>query len=480
MRFKNKHRVFYIQLEEYTFQRLKHEVSQNNRSYPKGDKHLKLDIACFFINLIDKRKTLLGEEIDDGFVPLMSSILKNYYYDYKRYITFLKNKEFIEVRDGYSTFKGLSKQYKVIPSQKPFRLIQYLPEDFVFSKKVMGIENKERIRADKTCKHLTKWLHPQFLSIRDTEANNLVDELMRIGYYGHGHFEKRKQKIDLLAKGYISYKREGKDNRLHSILTNMPKDLRPFLLFEQEKQLISLDLKSSQPFMLAGLMNLVIGGEDANIGIAVSKIVGSKRRKGIGSIINMWKENLSPSDIADFRVYMKIVLEDDIYDYIGRNLSAEFIKKNFRFGRYSDKFYSKYSKRKKWKSFDSKRDFSKVTFLEYLYSSGNNNEERIKEVKRILPKAVSKFITSLKKHHKRDFPIFLQNLESFLIIDEITKKFAKKYPNVPLYTIHDSVATTEEYVNLIKEAMEQELLEFFGIKPNIIPEKWMEDHSEAA
>jgi hypothetical protein len=299
-------------LEEQAFQRLKNEVTQNNLNYPKGDKHIKLDIACFFINLIDKRRTLLGEEADDGYVPLMSKILKKYHYDYKRYITFLRDKNFIEVRDGYSTYLKKSKQYRVIYSKEPFSLIQFFPKDSVFEKKVKEIEEKERIRADRSCRHLTKWLHPEFLSINDSEANKKIDELMYQGYFSDGHYAKRKQKIDFLEKGYISYKREGKDNRLHSVLTNLPKDLRSFLRFEQTKKLISLDLKSSQPYMLAGLMNLVIEGGSTNIDIAVSRIIGSKRRKDISCIINMWKENLSPTDIADFRAYIKLVLEDDI------------------------------------------------------------------------------------------------------------------------------------------------------------------------
>lgn len=473
-------RVFFIQLDENIFQRLKFEVTRNNVSYPKGDKHLKLDIASFFINLIDKRRALLGEEAEDGYVALMSSILKKYYYDYKRYITFLRDNGFIEVREGYSTFLGKSKQYRVIPSKEPLVLIQRIPEDSVFSKKIQRIETEERTRADRSCGHLTKWLHPQYLSINAPEANKKVDELISQGYYSDGHYEKRKQKIALLDLGYISYKREGKDNRLHSVLTNLPKDLRAYLLFQQEKQLISLDLKSSQPFILAGFINLALQDRGKEIDMVVSRILGSSRRKVIRDIIIMWKENLSALDITELKAYQKIVLEDDIYDYIGRNVSPEFVKKRSRLGMISDKFYSKSSGVKKWESFKNLRDFSKVALLEYLYSSENNNEERVKEVKRILPKAVNELVSQLKKHSKTDFPIFLQNLESFLIIDKITKRFARRYPKAPLFTIHDSVATTEEYAQVLKEAMEKELFTFFGLKPNVVPEFWSEDSSEAA
>jgi len=344
----------------------------------------------------------------------------------------------------------------------------------------MHIENEEQKRADRSCGHLTKWLHPQYLSIKYSEAINFVDDLQYKGDYSDGQYSKRLQKIELIDKGYISYKREGNDKRLHSVLTNMPKDLRPYLLFEDE-HLISLDLKSSQPFMLAGLINLVIRpNTEKVVNECINEIKGFKRRNRIRVNINMWKENLSSTDIPELKAYIKIVLEDDIYDYVGRNFSTEFLKKKLKFGGYKDKFYCKHKEIKKFKFFNNSRDYAKVTFLEYLYSSPNNTEERIKEVKRILPKAVTDFVNILKKNVKNDFPIFLQNLESYIVIDKVTKEFSKKYPNVPLYTIHDSVATTEKYVQPLQVALERDIKDFFGIMPKIVSEDWFEDPSEAA
>lgn len=43
---------------------------------------------------------------------------------------------------------------------------------------------------------------------------------------------------------------------------------------------------------------------------------------------------------------------------------------------------------------------------------------------------------------KRDLPILLQHLEADCVLDYTCKKIAKKYPDMPLFTIHDSIITT--------------------------------------
>lgn len=472
MQLKKRNRVFFFMLEESIFQRLKKKVTQHNLKHPKGSgDYIKMDVACFFVHLIDKRRTLLGEEVEDGFIPLMSKILKEYHHDYKRYMTFLEKKGLIEVTAGYSTFKGRSKQYRVRYPENPLGLLQIFPEDATFFNKIKKKDSEERRRADRKCKHLTKWLHPDFLNIRTSEAKKMVEDLKEAGR-SKDEISMRQQKIELIEKGYISYKREGKDNRLHSVLTNMPKELRPYIRFQGTYHLISLDIKSSQPFMLAGLINLILNQDKDRLEECIKAVKGVKRRRGIRNIINMWKENLSDLDITELRAYIKLVLEEDIYSYVGRNFSSKFLNRIERGELIVDKFYSQQSESKKEKWFANLRDYCKVVFLEYLYSSNNTNEERIKEVRQILPNAVSRLINDLKKNNKRDFPIFLQNLEAYLLIDKITKDFAKRYPKAPLYTIHDSVATTEEYSEFLRCALEEGIKNFFGIKPQVVSEDW--------
>src|SRR5690606_29990561 len=127
--------------------------------------------------------------------------------------------------------------------------------------------------------------------------------------------------------------------------------------------------------------------------------------------------------------------KDDIYTYIGANFSEEFLNSIQTPLCISDKFYNKKSRRKATKFFDTMRDYSKVVMLEFLYCSVTNKKARYKEIKRILPKDIITLAEELKSVSKSIFPIFLQNIEANLIIDQITKEIALINPELPMYTI---------------------------------------------
>ena len=110
--------------------------------------------------------------------------------------------------------------------------------------------------------------------------------------------------------------------------------------------------------------------------------------------------------------------------------------------------------------------------MEYLYSSPKNKEKRCQEIRRVLPPVVTRVVDKLKEEDKTLFPIFLQNLEAYLVLDRITKKLARLHPKIPLYSIHDSIVTTPPYALLVKKVMQDDLESFFGIKPIVSVEHW--------
>jgi hypothetical protein len=51
-------------------------------------------------------------------------------------------------------------------------------------------------------------------------------------------------------------------------------------------------------------------------------------------------------------------------------------------------------------------------------------------------------------------------------------RLKKEHPTVPIWTIHDSIATIEEYLPLVEEVMREECMKLIGSVPKLKREKW--------
>src|ERR1035437_6456285 len=78
----------------------------------------------------------------------------------------------------------------------------------------------------------------------------------------------------------------------------------------------------------------------------------------------------------------------------------------------------------------------------------------------------------IKKYDKTNFPRLLQTIESKLILHHVTKRIALEQPKLPLFTIHDSVVTTQGNELYVKSVLEEEMLKAIGYKPKLSLELW--------
>ncbi len=464
--------TYYFLLEESIFNRLK-TLGWEKGIHRYEDYNLKFDVICFFVNLISYRSAMSHKISEDGYVQLNAQILKKYHSKYKTYLDFLEKHEFIKVRT-YSILKSRSKGYKLILAEKPLKIIRYVPEDFIIRKKLSQDKLNKKGNADKTTGHLTKWLASGHLNIQYEESLKFLEETKMLDSKKYS----RRYLIEMLHHNIIYYQRQGKDNRLHSILSNCPKDLRNYICYRSNQSLVSLDIKSSQPFLLAGILNLLFlskndSSNSKRIEDCIYSIVDKDGRDKIcQSISTMMQVNLKEPDITGIEQYVNLVTEGDLYNYIAKNLSEDFLHKIQTPLGISDQFFNQRLEYKEWIHFDNLRDYAKKAVMEYLYSSTKNKEKRCKEVRRILPDVVSRVVDEFKAGDKTYFPIFLQNLEATLILDKITGKIAFEYPDVPLFTIHDSIITTANNAAMVRQQLEKGLNDFFGIAPIISVEEW--------
>ena len=78
----------------------------------------------------------------------------------------------------------------------------------------------------------------------------------------------------------------------------------------------------------------------------------------------------------------------------------------------------------------------------------------------------------VKSKDKSLLPRLLQSIESYLMLNVIAKRISVVYPDAPIFTIHDSISTTEEYVDVVEAIMKEELSKAIGHAPKLAREEW--------
>ena len=104
-----------------------------------------------------------------------------------------------------------------------------------------------------------------------------------------------------------------------------------------------------------------------------------------------------------------------------------------------------------------------------LFSSNKQHSTGKSMFKKIFPEVYEVF-AEIKKGDDQEYKflsILLQRIESFLFIDVICKRIAKEYPEAPIITIHDSIATILEYEHVVKEIISNELVKATGHIPRL-------------
>lgn len=84
--------------------------------------------------------------------------------------------------------------------------------------------------------------------------------------------------------------------------------------------------------------------------------------------------------------------------------------------------------------------------------------------KRLFP-SVYEIFAIIKKQNKVTLPCLLQSIESLLVIKTISKRINEERPDVPIFTVHDSIATTTGNHLYVKKVMEEELEKALGHNP---------------
>jgi hypothetical protein len=452
---------------------------------PSTLKPYKRDKLLYIIHLLSAiplfNKDLLYEE----YIPINAQTLQSKIQNYRQYLDYLINDLKI-IESNYHYIVGhqsigyrLTEKYRTTVEAVSFT-------DRCFYKTLKTHKNKKDLSV-KHLKYLTKWFNDGLEINLDAvmmflaEENVIKNLYPNLRDYDRNHKKYKKPinqynhaKMSAEKLSWQDYYLMLDDNvyRFHSNLTNMRSVIRNAVTYNGQK-LISIDIKNSQPYLSTVLLNrrfwITVKKQpknDAFISLSFDKpqISLSKVKEADTTTISidnilfpkedsniMLGEMKEAFAYQDFSKYIQLVVNGELYEYL-----EEVFLQELGVG---------YTNRKQVKAAIFQVLFTDNRFL------GQEDAKPKQIFKKLFPEEYDIF-SKIKKNDKTVLPRLLQSIESYLIVDVICKRIASEYPDAPIFTIHDSIATTEEYVDAVEHIMKDVLSKAIGYPPTLQRDNW--------
>lgn len=442
-------------------------------------KKYKIDVFYYIIDLVSSRDMSYLKNPDSVFVEIHSNHLQYISHDYKDYINYLLENGMLS-RDYYIADEksfGYCLNFQSIDVNNPIQLIPLKDNSII--KKISQDEllKSTFAKAHLEYSHLTQWFNPK-LKIDSKKAEKY---LLRMNESLNAPNLSKKEKKELqesifcnsrtvhdLKNQNFYYKIDNNIGRFHSNLTTLKKELRNYITYDGRK-LVNIDVRNSQPFLSTVLMTEEFwshthsGLNIFKFPTAMNIVCGYPVSKEMVRMYGLnHYEGIDKLRIGTFTYTMSVTfwlksLNKDSIDYISFAKSSQFYKKVFK------KVFP-----------DSQFDKAKAkgTFFKYIYSS---NKQNYWKEKRLISEAfpsVTFLFESLKRSDYVLLSHVMQRLESTLMIEVVSRRIAAEKPNLPFFTVHDSIATFPEEVEYVKRVIKEEFQRYLGITPKLGQEKW--------
>jgi len=461
--------------------------------------------------------------IINGFVPLSSEVLQSQFKDYKKYLNYGLNTGLLVCDDLYivgSKCKG----YKIgLPYSKELQAVSL----HSFSlRKQLNKRYQEICKSTKGYEHLNKWFDG--LSIDRFRALRFLKEEFALK---NAHYELRDYKMvydislysksgkkgdykkvikdpviqyhqgllsmEKLREGQYSYHVDDTVHRYHSVLTNMRSSLRNFLTYKGSP-LVSIDIKNSQPYLLCLLLQPSFWASEKIVrpnAIPLKKKISKKIKikKPILSLSSSLSVNSKLN--TDYTInYSNAMLDIDCLtiassvDYF-MLVEIKSILEKSRFDDYIEKATSGKLYDSLQEGFEqilgyalTDRKELKSAVFQVLFTPNNFIGQEHAAPKRIFRERypeVYAVCNAIKKKNSKLLPKLLQQLESHIMLHVVAKRLQKEHPKAPIFTVHDSIMTTPEHADLVKNIMLEELTRCVGFTPSLALETLIPEKAEA-
>lgn len=419
----------------------------------------------------------------DGFVPLYSKLLRKRIHNYRDYLDYLCDHKILESDNTYAiNWKSKGYRYTVkyqvgvdTYSIKDTRLVRSIKK-----------ARREKFRTTVGYEYLTKWfngnlqidykaavefameeyrLKKTFLELRDFDTKNNKYKDPYTQYTSNMHNINRIK----MQEFYMSV--DENVRRFHSNLTCKKSIYRNLLTYKGQK-MVSIDIKNSQPYLSLILLN--------------KKFWFSKKfRTEISNFFKIYDN----TDSNSFNLWN---INRNIYNYMFQTrtdmssyimcLKEVKMPINTDVSRFESlvtkgSFYEELAQAIKEKTgvfINDRKKLKEVIFLVLFTDNrflGQANAEPKRIFKKLFPNMYELF-KAIKKKDSTLLPRILQSVESHLMLKVIAKRISSERPDIPIFTIHDSIATTVGNEEYIQKVMREELTRHIGLPPALAVEYW--------
>jgi hypothetical protein len=422
----------------------------------------------YFYHIIDSIcKASEWEDLDNNaaFVNLNAKRMQAFNHDYKRYIAYLLTIGVI-VSDKTWIIGRKSTGYKLNPMLGFAGDMARVRITKSVCRKKMFAEAKEQVkRANSDFPILTKWFN-NHLHMDVEGARAKVNELFPSPTggirgplrYWRGKRNRPDSGSKRLKALYSIHRFANKDfyfhiddnvGRFHSNLTNIKRELRHYITYDG-KRLVNIDIKSAQPlFSTLLLSQRFYEKSSATISLSqfpsiIADLNVSTTKHPAVTLYIMLVKLLQVVEYECFKGYVEMVNSGKFYDLLSQVMyPGKLVKKE-----------------------DIKIEVYRVFF------SKNRSQNPFKTMfKKQFPKVYQVFALYKRAKHTC-LSRLLQSIESKLMIQSVSMRIAREKPDLPIFTIHDSIATTIGNEDYVQEVIKQEALTLTGLKVKLGLEYW--------
>lgn len=423
----------------------------------------------------------------DDYIPLKMQYLRKYVDDAEKYLQYLI-KTGILLTDSWYIKGEKSIGYKFQSS--------YLGTPTVYLTRQKGEEEGTAITLigfdtnAKKVKHLKKWFNNKLtINVSDAQKEVYANYWKRDGeelpiFYDDIDFSKvsniginrRSEKFtnrkheaqyrSLLGGMVIplatyenkdfTFKIDESGYRLHTNITNLMKTIRKHVKYDG-KTIVSFDIKNSQPFFLNVITSPTFW-QDSEQTQHFNVSFLQRPSKQFGNVYRRYrKAPLTMRAFAQtqyrstFELFKKVTLDGSLYEFIQKKHIEKTDEK-------------------------LERDKVKRELISILYDQDRmyrRYQYEIEDTIREVFPGLMEFCNSFKtKDEYNGLALLLQNVESTVVLRIVTANIAKEYPDMPLFTIHDSIGTTEDYGPILGPLVTSEIEKCVGLRPTIKEEIW--------